>query len=113
LDGEAAVSADRRYDYVISIVDGTGVEGLLAEIGRRAAHAAGSAGDILPSRLRHVDLLGEANRHLHRSVDGRVIGQELRAEELRLAADRLGRIVGAIDVEDMLDVIFAQFCIGK
>lgn len=113
LDGQAAVSADRRYDYVISIVDGTGVEGLLAEIGRRAAHAAGSAGDILPSRLRHVDLLGEANRHLHRAVDERAVGQELRAEELRLAADRLGRIVGAIDVEDMLDVIFAQFCIGK
>ncbi|MBB6409725.1 tRNA uridine-5-carboxymethylaminomethyl(34) synthesis GTPase MnmE [Mesorhizobium sangaii] len=113
LDGQTAASADRRYDHVISVVDGTGVEGLLAEIGRRATHAAGSAGDILPSRLRHVELLGEANRHLHRAVDERAIGQELRAEELRLAADRLGRIVGAIDVEDMLDVIFAQFCIGK
>lgn len=113
LDSKAAASADRHYDFVISVVDGAGVDALLAEIGRRAARAAGSAGDILPSRLRHVDLLGEANRHLHRAVDGRVIGQELRAEELRLAADRLGRIVGAIDVEDMLDVIFAQFCIGK
>ncbi|TIU61793.1 MAG: hypothetical protein E5W25_28180, partial [Mesorhizobium sp.] len=40
-------------------------------------------------------------------------GQELRAEELRLAADRLGRITGAVDVEDLLDVIFSQFCIGK
>jgi tRNA modification GTPase len=39
--------------------------------------------------------------------------QELRAEELRLAAERLGRIVGAVDVEDLLDVIFSQFCIGK
>ncbi|RVB66193.1 tRNA uridine-5-carboxymethylaminomethyl(34) synthesis GTPase MnmE, partial [Mesorhizobium sp. M7A.F.Ca.CA.002.03.2.1] len=74
---------------------------------------AGSVGDVLPSRLRHVELLGETNRHLHRATDGRMNEQELRAEELRLAADRLGRIVGAIDVEDMLDVIFSQFCIGK
>ncbi|WP_095083888.1 tRNA uridine-5-carboxymethylaminomethyl(34) synthesis GTPase MnmE [Mesorhizobium sophorae] len=113
LDSQAAASVAKRYDHVISVVDGAGVDALLAEIGWRAARAAGSAGDILPSRLRHVELLGEANRHLHRAVDGRAIGQELRAEELRLAADRLGRIVGAIDVEDMLDVIFAQFCIGK
>ncbi|MFD2053852.1 tRNA uridine-5-carboxymethylaminomethyl(34) synthesis GTPase MnmE [Mesorhizobium calcicola] len=113
LDGHAARDASKRYDHAISVMDGTGVEALLAEIGRRAASAAGSAGDILPSRLRHVELLGEANRHLRRATDGQSIGQELRAEELRLAADYLGRIVGAIDVEDMLDVIFAQFCIGK
>ncbi|TPK90357.1 tRNA uridine-5-carboxymethylaminomethyl(34) synthesis GTPase MnmE [Mesorhizobium sp. B2-4-12] len=113
LDEQAAVAARRHYDLVISILNGAGVDALLAEIGQRAAEAAGNLGDILPSRLRHVELLGEANRHLLRATDGRAIGQELRAEELRLAADRLGRIVGAIDVEDMLDVIFAQFCIGK
>lgn len=89
------------------------MEVLLAEIGRRAADAAGTVGDILPSRLRHVELLGEANRHLLRAADDGAAGQELRAEELRLAAESLGRIVGAIDVEDMLDVIFGQFCIGK
>ncbi|TPL00523.1 tRNA uridine-5-carboxymethylaminomethyl(34) synthesis GTPase MnmE [Mesorhizobium sp. B2-4-14] len=113
LDEQAAVAASRHYDLVISILNGAGVDALLAEIGQRAVEAAGNLGDVLPSRLRHVELLGEANRHLLRATDGRAIGQELRAEELRLAADRLGRIVGAIDVEDMLDVIFAQFCIGK
>jgi tRNA modification GTPase len=38
---------------------------------------------------------------------------ELRAEELRHAGDALARITGKIDVEDMLDVIFRDFCIGK
>ncbi|PAQ06296.1 tRNA uridine-5-carboxymethylaminomethyl(34) synthesis GTPase MnmE [Mesorhizobium temperatum] len=102
-----------RYDTVISTKDGTGLAELLAEIGDRAAAQIGDAGDILPSRLRHVELLNETKRFLLAAVTGNGRGQELRAEELRLAADRLGRIVGAVDVEDMLDVIFSQFCIGK
>lgn len=102
-----------RYDAVISTRDGTGLAELLAEIARRAAAQIGPAGDILPSRLRHVELLNETKRFLLAAVAGDERGQELRAEELRLAADRLGRIVGAVDVEDMLAVIFSQFCIGK
>ena len=38
---------------------------------------------------------------------------ELMAEDLRLAVRALGRITGRIGVEDILDVIFAEFCIGK
>jgi tRNA modification GTPase len=37
----------------------------------------------------------------------------VRSEHLRLAADALGKITGRIDVEDLLDVIFSEFCIGK
>ncbi|RWA58552.1 tRNA uridine-5-carboxymethylaminomethyl(34) synthesis GTPase MnmE [Mesorhizobium sp.] len=99
------------YDLVISSTTGTGLSDLLDEIGRRAASAIGDTGDVLPSRLRHVELLAEAQDFLSAAVMG--LSQELRAEELRLAADRLGRIVGAVDVEDLLDVIFSQFCIGK
>ncbi|MER9404938.1 tRNA uridine-5-carboxymethylaminomethyl(34) synthesis GTPase MnmE [Mesorhizobium caraganae] len=101
------------YDAFISTVEGTGLAELLAEIGGRAAAAIGDVGDILPSRLRHVELLNETKRFLASALSGEERGQELRAEELRLAADRLGRIVGAVDVEDLLDVIFSQFCIGK
>ncbi|MEI9405167.1 tRNA uridine-5-carboxymethylaminomethyl(34) synthesis GTPase MnmE [Mesorhizobium argentiipisi] len=99
------------YDLVISSRDGTGLERLLNEIGARAAAAVGEASDVLPSRLRHVELLKEAMDFLRAALSGQ--SQELRAEELRLAAERLGRIVGAVDVEDLLDVIFSQFCIGK
>ncbi len=101
------------YDAIISTEGGTGLTDLLSEIGRRAAAAIGDAGDILPSRLRHVELLSETKRFLASALSDLRQGQELRAEELRLAADRLGRIVGAVDVEDLLDVIFSQFCIGK
>ena len=38
---------------------------------------------------------------------------ELAAEELRIASRELGRVVGAIDVEEVLDVLFRDFCIGK
>ncbi|TRC95316.1 tRNA uridine-5-carboxymethylaminomethyl(34) synthesis GTPase MnmE [Mesorhizobium sp. WSM4303] len=100
------------YDATISTMDGTGLAELLADIGGRAAAAIGDAGDILPSRLRHVELLNETKGFLVSALSGER-GQELRAEELRLAADRLGRIVGAVNVEDLLDVIFSQFCIGK
>lgn len=37
----------------------------------------------------------------------------LAAEELRQAANSLGRVTGKIDVEDVLDALFGQFCIGK
>ena len=107
----ADAGAGDGYDLTISSRSGAGLGSLLDAIGNRAAMAAGDASEILPSRLRHVDLLKETTGFLRAALSG--YGQELRAEELRLAADRLGRIVGAVDVEDLLDVIFSQFCIGK
>ncbi|RTM10724.1 MAG: tRNA uridine-5-carboxymethylaminomethyl(34) synthesis GTPase MnmE [Hyphomicrobiales bacterium] len=101
----------REYDLAISSTTGAGLSGLLDEIGRRATLAIGDMGDVLPSRLRHVELLAEAQDFLSAAAMG--LSQELRAEELRLATDRLGQITGAVDVEDLLDVIFSQFCIGK
>jgi len=106
-------AGERRYAFEISTMTGAGLEKLVAEIGRRADEATRQAGDILPSRLRHVELLGEARELLERALAADAAMTELRAEDLRLAADRLGRILGAVDVEDLLDVIFSQFCIGK
>ncbi|WP_149803294.1 tRNA uridine-5-carboxymethylaminomethyl(34) synthesis GTPase MnmE [Mesorhizobium sp. NFR06] len=108
---DIAAAGAGDYDLVISSKDGTGLDPLLAQIGSRAAAAVGGSGDVLPSRLRHVELLTKTTGFLRAALSGR--SQELRAEELRLAADRLGRIIGAVDVEDLLDVIFSQFCIGK
>ena len=98
---------------MVSSRTGQGMAELLELLSEMARQAAGAAGDVLPSRLRHIELLRETAAHLESALaaDGR--GLELRADDLRLAADRLGRISGAVDVEDLLDVIFSQFCIGK
>ena len=40
-------------------------------------------------------------------------GEELTAEDLRSAAHALGRLLGQVDVEDILDIIFRDYCIGK
>ncbi len=103
---------DRTYDFVLSTLTGEGISALTEAIGLRAAAVIEHAGDVLPSRLRHVELLKEASALLRQTLDN-TRERELQAEGLRLAGDRLGRIVGNVDVEDLLDVIFSQFCIGK
>ncbi|MGD9812569.1 MAG: tRNA uridine-5-carboxymethylaminomethyl(34) synthesis GTPase MnmE [Sphingobium sp.] len=95
----------------VSVVTGEGIDRLLAEIAGRAVRASTTTGDVAPSRLRHVDLLWGVQRHLTLALNG--TEAELRAEELRAASDLLGRLTGVIDVEDLLDVVFSQFCIGK
>ena len=50
---------------------------------------------------------------LDRSLAAVGRGEELVAEDLRSAAYSLGRLLGRVDVEDILDVIFREFCIGK
>lgn len=100
------------YDLTISSTTGEGLQPLLDRIARHAEDAAGQFGEVLPSRLRHVELLRLTGEALSDALkDGGPL--ELRAESLRLSADSLGRIAGRIDVEDLLDTIFSQFCIGK
>ena len=58
-------------------------------------------------------LLQETVTSLRCSIDVLGKGEELAAEHLRVAAHSLGRLLGRVDVEDILDVIFREFCIGK
>lgn len=105
--------ARSAYDLQISVRSGEGIDDLVNLIGRRAGEAAGEVGDILPSRFRHLELLSRAENHLGSALEENPSELELRAEDLRLAGEALGRISGVIDVEDLLDVIFSHFCIGK
>jgi tRNA modification GTPase len=102
-----------EYDICISVASGYGLDRLLQEISNRAEAALGEGVDLIPWRERHVALLAEASKFLESAGSMEQAGYELRAEDLRLASERIGRISGAVDVEDLLDVIFSQFCIGK
>ena len=107
------VSKAGDYQLEISAAAGHGLEQLLQEISRRAEAAMAESSDLVPWRERHVALLREAESFLKAALASVDAGYELRAEDLRLASERIGRISGAVDVEDLLDVIFSQFCIGK
>ena len=102
-----------EYDICISVASGYGLDSLLQEISNRADVALGESVDLIPWRERHVALLSDALTFLHSARSAVQAGYELRAEDLRLASEQIGRISGAVDVEDLLDVIFSQFCIGK
>ena len=102
-----AVSVD--YDLCISTDTGVGLDELRNMILDRIRSA--WSGSLVPNRARHLQYLGEASNFLTEALNGSEL--DLRAESLRAAAAALGRITGRVDVEQLLDVIFSQFCIGK
>lgn len=94
----------------ISALTGAGLDLLIATLTTRIAADYDIAAPLL-TRARHRAGLEEARDALARSLAAPL--PELKAEDLRLAWRSLGRITGAVDVEDLLDAIFAEFCIGK
>jgi tRNA modification GTPase len=96
--------------FPISALTGEGIDALLAALGGRVEQAYRTEAPVL-TRARHRQALEDAAASLRRAVTAAL--PELRAEDLRLALRSLGRIIGAVDVEDLLDVIFRDFCIGK
>ena len=102
-----------RYIFAISATDGKGVNSLLTELTRFAGQTFGSE-PALVSRERQRRLLASTLAALDRALaEGPNGRDDIAAEELRIAATALGRLTGRVDVEDILDVIFADFCIGK
>ena len=103
--------ARRDADIFLSTITGEGIAALLRALQAHLPALAGNTSLSMPSRKRHVDCLRQASAALERGLAAD--GLEIRAEQLRIASDALGRITGRVDVENLLDVIFSEFCIGK
>jgi tRNA modification GTPase len=94
----------------ISALTGDGIDTLLSALGEQVAQTYRIEAPVL-TRARHRQALEDAALSLRRALDATL--PELRAEDLRLALRSFGHITGTVDVEDLLDVIFRDFCIGK
>lgn len=109
-----AAAADRPAgEFGISASRGDGIPELVEALVKFATDFFGTTEGTLVTRARQRDLLGRASDSLRRSLDLVEEGEELAAEELRAAAYALGRLLGRVDVEDVLGAIFQKFCIGK
>jgi tRNA modification GTPase len=119
----ANINITRSYDYKfilnesmfdISATFGDGLDGLLKKLAQKAEQFLVGTEPALVSRERHRHALEDAEAALRRALKPEVSTHEdLFAEELRAAAHALGRLTGRVDVEDLLEVIFRDFCIGK
>jgi len=107
-----SASSDRKF--AVSALSGEGMDALIEALAAHARDYFAGAESGLITRARHRRALEETVGALDRALaQGGSGTEELIAEELRSAATTLGRLTGRVDVEDILDVIFRDFCIGK
>lgn len=111
--------------FEISCVTQEGVDSFLDELTHMVVSRVSGSGEdsrqeadegSLITRARHrqhVEAAAEALERFEMLSQQGTMAVDMAAEELRLAASELGRITGAVDVEDVLDRLFADFCIGK
>jgi len=97
--------------FPVSVATGQGLDALISGVTEAVAARIDVGAAPLMTRARHRAAVTECAEALDRAVAAPL--PELAAEDLRLAVRALGRITGAVDVEDLLDVIFRDFCIGK
>jgi tRNA modification GTPase len=100
--------------FAVSALTGAGMDRLIRELAGHAKEFFESGEPAVVTRERHRTALRDTIAALDRAIAEGAAGREdILAEELRLAARALGRLTGRVDVEDILDVIFRDFCIGK
>ena len=96
---------------LVSATTGQGLDALRARLLAEAEARMGTGDTPAITRARHRSALSECVASLERAEKAQ--SAELVAEDVRLAVRALGRITGRVEVDDLLDVIFREFCIGK
>ncbi len=105
---------EKRDGLAISLKAGDGLDTLLTVLITKVRDRLENRSESPTlTRKRHRHALEDAARSLEAALATPSDRAELLAEELRLALRALGRITGRVDVEDLLDVVFRDFCIGK
>jgi tRNA modification GTPase len=107
---------EHRFISSISAATGQNIDLLIAALSAFAKEYFASTDSAIVTRARHRRAFEETVGALDRALEQAAKSgahEELIAEELRAAANALGRLTGRVDVEDILDVIFRDFCIGK
>lgn len=95
----------------VSAATGAGMDGLRDALAAAAHRLTQREGPPPLTRARHRAALSQAAERLEAALDAAL--PELRGEDLRMALRAIGRITGIVGVEDILDQVFRQFCIGK
>ncbi|MBP5858154.1 tRNA uridine-5-carboxymethylaminomethyl(34) synthesis GTPase MnmE [Marivibrio halodurans] len=95
----------------LSVHSGVGWEDFLQRLREAVESVAGLGEAAGLTRARHREAVSESRDALTRALEAPQ--PDLRAEDIRLALRAIGRITGRVDVEDLLDVVFRDFCIGK
>jgi tRNA modification GTPase len=107
---------EHEFTFSLSATEGEGVDTLFGALGQFASDYFAGGETAVVTRARHRRALEETVAALERAVGETAIvtpREELIAEELRAATSALGRLTGRVDVEDVLDKIFRDFCVGK
>lgn len=102
---------DDPRQFVVSVKTGEGLDPFLAYLEKDVVQMLDVSGAPSLTRVRHRRALEDCVEALSRFAGAP--DPELAAEDVRLAVRALGRITGRVDVEDILDVVFGDFCIGK
>jgi len=99
----------------VSVTEGEGLAELRELLTARVVRSLSGGEFPAATRARHRQDLGAAREHLARAAEAlsAPVEVELAAEDVRLAARSLARVTGRVDPEDVLDRVFARFCIGK
>jgi len=97
--------------FPVSVKSGEGIQSFLDYLGEKVSQEFGLSETPSITRNRHREAVIEAVEALERCLIAPEVA--LAAEDLRIAVRALGRITGQVDVEDLLDIIFREFCIGK
>ncbi len=95
----------------ISVKDNSGIDEFLDRLTKEIEVMIGRMDSPALTRQRHREAMQESRKALERCINAPL--PELAAEDLRLAIRYIGKISGRVDVEDLLDVVFRDFCIGK